>query len=166
MSENQQPLEQEEQTAPQAEAAAADEAAPVQTADAPVSATQAEPLPATDDEAEPAPADGNETDAEPDTEEEEDIDPADVKIFGLPRVCFHFTAGGAAFGYIVCGLLGVLANNTAGTLIGDLASKTPNVTICAIACGAIGYLIGKRKYKKRLAAKEAALAAQENNTES
>ena len=81
---------------------------------------------------------------------EEDIDPADVKIFGLRRVCFHATAFGVAGGYIVTGLIGI-AGFTA-----------PNANICAIICGALGYFIGSRLYKKQKAARDAAEHNPEN----
>ena len=174
MSENQQPLDQEEeQTAPQAEAAAADEDTPAQ-----------EELAALPDEAEtetlPAEAGDNDlvsgeddtdltSDDQTDEEDEEpDIDPADVRILGLPRVCFQCAAFGVALGYIVCGLFGILAERMAGTTIGDLLAKTQSVTACAIIGGAIGYMIGRHLHKKRLAAREAeeaAMAAQQTDTE-
>lgn len=135
MSENQQPLTEQEQATAPAEAEQPD-------------------LPAVEDS---TAAEGSEALA---ADEQPDIDPADVRIFGLRRVCFHFTAGGAAVGYIVCGLLGLLAENAPGTAIGDLAAKTPSVTICAIAFGVVGYLIGRRLDKKRRAEKEASLAAE------
>lgn len=135
MSENQQPLTEQEQSTAPAEAEQPD-------------------LPAGEGS---TAAEGSEALA---ADEQPDIDPADVRIFGLRRVCFHFTAGGAAVGYIVCGLLGLLAENAPGTAIGDLAAKTPSVTICAIAFGVVGYLIGRRLDKKRRAEKEAALAAE------
>lgn len=77
-------------------------------------------------------------------EEEEDIDPADVRIFGLPRVGFHCTAFGVAAGYLVAGLIGLAGFNP------------PNATVCAIVCAAIGYFIGNRLYKKRKAERDAA----------
>ena len=77
----------------------------------------------------------------------------------MPRVCFHFGAGGVALGYIVCGLVGILADKTAGTPIGDLAAKSPDAWIWVIAFAAVGYLIGKQKHKKRMAALEAEEAA-------
>lgn len=166
MSENQQPLE--EQTAAQAEPAAADETVSEQTGEAAPSAQAAESLPKAyedeedssfSDDTENAPAETDADDAEAE-EEEEDIDPADVRIFGMPRVCFHLAAGGVAVGYIVCGLIGLLADKTAGTAIGDLAAKSPGSTVWAIAFAIIGYLIGKQLHKKRLAAKEAALSEQ------
>lgn len=76
--------------------------------------------------------------------EEEDIDPADVRIFGLPRVGFHCTAFGVAAGYLVAGLIGLAGFNP------------PNATVCAIVCAAIGYFIGNRLYKKQKAARDAA----------
>lgn len=83
-------------------------------------------------------------------EEEENIDPADVRIFGLPRVGFHCTAFGVAAGYIVCGLIGLAGFNP------------PNATICAIACAAIGYFIGNRLYKKQKAERDAAEQSSES----
>ena len=127
--------------------------------------------PLTDEQAETAPvepvdlsAETNEvTDAiapaEEQPEEEVDIDPADVHIFGMPRIGFHCTAFGVAGGYIVCGLVGILAEKTAGTPIGDLAAKSPDAWIWAIVFAAVGYLIGKQKHKKRMATKEAEEAA-------
>ena len=64
-----------------------------------------------------------EEDISDEEEEEEDIDPADVRILGMPRVCFHLAASGVAVGYIACGLVGLLADSTKGTAIGDLAAK-------------------------------------------
>ena len=149
MSENQQPLTEEEQAVPSAEPMESDLPEAVGTGES--------TLPAETDGEDSTAAEGSETLA---ADEQPDIDPADVRIFGLRRVCFHFTAGGAAVGYIVCGLLGLLAENAPGTAIGDLAAKTPSVTICAIAFGVVGYLIGRRLDKKRRAEKEAALAAE------
>lgn len=148
MSENQQPLTEEQASEAQAASAAEEE-----TAQTVQPAAAADPLPAdeTDDDVQ--------ADAVEDEEEEFDIDPADVRILGMPRVCFHFGAGGVALGYIVCGLVGVLAEKTAGTPIGDLAAKSPDAWIWAIAFAAVGYLIGKQKHKKRMAAKEAEEAA-------
>lgn len=82
--------------------------------------------------------------------EEEEIDPADVRIFGLPRVSFHFTALGVAAGYLICGLIGLAGFNP------------PSATICAVVCAAIGYFIGSRLYKKRKAARDAAEHNPEN----
>lgn len=82
--------------------------------------------------------------------EEEDIDPADVRIFGMPRVCFHYTAFGVAVGYLVSGIIG-------------MAGYTPpNANICAVVCAAIGYFIGSRLYKKRKAARDAAKQSPES----
>ena len=174
MSENQQPLDQEEeQTAPQAEAAAADEDTPAQEEPAALpDEAETETLPAeagdndlVSDEDDTDLTSDDQTDEE---EEEPDIDPADVRILGLPRVCFQCAAFGVALGYIVCGLFGILAERMAGTTIGDLLAKTQSVTACAIIGGAIGYLIGRHLHKKRLAAREAeeaAAAAQEADTE-
>ena len=44
--------------------------------------------------------------AEEAPEEEEEIAPEDVKIFGMPRHVFHWTALGAAGGYILAGIIG------------------------------------------------------------
>ena len=153
MSENQQPLTEEQASEAQAASAAEEETA--QTAQP---AAAAEPLPAdeTDDDVQADAEDDGEVE---DEEEEFDIDPADVRILGMPRVCFHFGAGGVALGYIVCGLVGILADKTAGTPIGDLAAKSPDAWIWVIAFAAVGYLIGKQKHKKRMAALEAEEAA-------
>ena len=50
-----------------------------------------------------------ETDVMPAEPEEEEIAPEDVKIFGMPRHVFHWTALGAAGGYILAGVVGVIA---------------------------------------------------------
>lgn len=125
MSENQKPLadEQTEPEQPVSEALETEETA------LPAETDSEEAVETTDDSTE---------------EEEEDIDPADVRIFGLPRVGFHCTAFGVAAGYIVCGLIGLAGFNP------------PNATICAIACAAIGYFIGNRLYKKQKAERDAA----------
>ena len=47
-----------------------------------------------------------ETDVMPAEPEEEEIAPEDVKIFGMPRHVFHWTALGAAGGYILAGVVG------------------------------------------------------------
>ena len=88
--------------------------------------------------------------AEEQPEEEVDIDPADVHIFGMPRIGFHCTAFGVAGGYIVCGLLGMAGFNP------------PNATICAVICAAIGYVIGKQLYKRNKAARDAAAETNED----
>lgn len=88
--------------------------------------------------------------AEEEPVEEEDIDPADVRIFGMPRVCFHYTAFGVAIGYLVSGIIGIAGFNP------------PSATICAIVCAAIGYFIGNRLYKKRKAARDAAAQSPES----
>ena len=81
---------------------------------------------------------------------EEDIDPADVRIFGMPRVCFHYTAFGVAVGYLVSGIIGIAGYNP------------PNANICAVVCAAIGYVIGSRLYNKRKAARDAAKQSPES----
>lgn len=111
-------------------------------------------LPAAQDENAPAILD-----AEP--EEEEDIDPADVKIFGMKRHVFQLTCLGAAVGYILCGLVGILGEKMQGTGLGDILAKSPSATVWAVAVAAVGYFIGSRLEKKREAAREAEQAALE-----
>ena len=110
MSENQQPLTEEKQTVAPAEDASA-EIEPTALPDDDAALTE---TPKADEEI------ADETDT---AEEEPDIDPADVRIFGMPRICFHGAALGIAAGYILCGLVGILAENTAGTAIGNLAAN-------------------------------------------
>ena len=98
MSENQQPLDEEQAVSDVQE----QETLPAAAEDT---------LPAAQDENAPAILD-----AEPE-EEEEDIDPADVKIFGMKRHVFQLTCLGAAVGYILCGLVGILGE--AGYLSGS-----------------------------------------------
>lgn len=133
MSENQQPSS-EEQAAPPDETAAAENGMPAAGADGSA-------VPVQDEEQMP------------------DIDPADVRIFGMPRVCFHGAAFGVAGGYIACGLIELLAEQTAGTPIGALVAKVPGAAVCSVIGAAIGYLIGRQLHKKRLAAQKAAEAA-------
>ena len=142
MSENQQPLTEEEQAVLSAEPMEPDLPEAVEAREATLPAETDADLSA-EDEAEDAEIEDEELEAE-----EEDIDPADVKIFGMPRVCFHGAAFGVAGGYILCGLLGL-----AGI-------PAPSPTVCAIACAVVGYFIGKYFDKKRLAAKEAEAAAE------
>ncbi len=82
MSENQQPLDEEQAVSDVQE----QETLPAAAEDT---------LPAAQDENAPAILD-----AEPE-EEEEDIDPADVKIFGMKRHVFQLTCLGAAVGYFI-----------------------------------------------------------------
>lgn len=143
MNENQQPLTEKQTAAPA-------ESVPETPADAEAM------LPAEPDGEVPAETDDDAVEAAEEEEipEEEDIDPADVHIFGMPRVCFHYTAFGVAGGYILSGLLGIAGLDT------------PDATICAIAVGAVGYFLGKRVYKKRKAERDAAAeAAQATETE-
>ena len=86
-----------------------------------------------------------ETDVMPAEPEEEEIAPEDVKIFGMPRHVFHWTAIGAAGGYILAGVVGIIGEQLPGSLF---------------VVGAIGYFFSSRAYKKRKAAEEA-----EKNTE-
>lgn len=144
MSENQQPLT-EEKTEPA-------QSAPAE-ADTVSEENEASVLPAETDDNEPVETEDDDTEAQPEETEEEDIDPADVKIFGMPRVVFHYTAFGVAIGYILAGLIGV-----AGL-------TPPNPTICAVVCAVIGYFLGKRIYQKRKAERDRAKAEAENNAE-
>ncbi|HIX90769.1 MAG TPA: DUF2273 domain-containing protein [Candidatus Agathobaculum pullicola] len=73
-----------------------------------------------------------------------DIDPADVRIFGMPRVGFHCTALGVAGGYLISGLVGIAGFHP------------PDANICAIVCASIGYFIGNRLYKNRKTGRDAA----------
>ena len=144
MSENQQPLTEEEQAVPSAKPMEPDLPESVEAGEATLPAETDADLSA-EDEAEDAETEDEELEAE-----EEDIDPADVKIFGMPRVCFHYTAFGVAIGYLVSGIIGIAGFNP------------PSATICAIVCAAIGYFIGNRLYKKRKAARDAAAQSPES----
>lgn len=146
MSENQQPLD-EEQTVSDVQ--------------------EQETLPAVAEDTPPAAQDENAPailDAEP--EEEEDIDPADVKIFGMKRHVFQLTCLGAAVGYILCGLVGILGEKMQGTGLGDILAKSPSTTVWAVVVAAVGYFIGSRLEKKRGAAlaDEQAALEQPNDT--
>lgn len=112
MSENQQPLDEEQAVSDVQE----QETLPAAAEDTP---------PAAQDENAPAILD-----AEP--EEEEDIDPADVKIFGMKRHVFQLTCLGAAVGYILCGLVGILSEKMQGTGLGDILAKSPSTTVWAV----------------------------------
>ena len=91
--------------------------------------------------------------AEPEEEEEEEIAPEDVKIFGMPRHVFHWTAIGAAGGYILAGVVGIIGEQLPGSLFETISGKT-NATVWAVVVGAIGYFFSSRAYKKRKAAEE------------
>ena len=93
-----------------------------------------------------------ETDVMP-AEPEEEIAPEDVKIFGMPRHVFHWTAIGAAGGYILAGVVGIIREQLAGSLFETNSGKT-NATVWAVVVGAIGYFFSSRAYKKRKAAEE------------
>ena len=144
MSENQQPLDEEQSVSDVQE----QEVLP---------AVNEDTLPAEQEETAPA-----ENEA---LEEEEDIDPADMKIFGMPRRVFHFTCFGAAAGYILCGLVGIWGEKVQGTALGDILAKSPSATAWAVVIGAIGYILGNRVYKKQAAAREAEKAALEQPSE-
>ena len=171
MSENQQPLDEEQAASAAEKELTSVQAMPAATDSSPSadSDTLADGLAADEGNSEiPAEEDADisddeseyEEDISDDEEEEEDIDPADVRILGMPRVCFHLAASGVAVGYIACGLVGLLADSTKGTAIGDLAAKSPSATVWVIIFAVIGYLIGNRMHKKRLTAQEAELAEQ------
>ena len=165
MSENQQPLDEEQAASAAEKELASAQAMPAEPDSSPSadSDTLADGLAADEGNSEiPAEEDADISDdeSEYEEEEEEDIDPADVRILGMPRVCFHLAAFGVAVGYIACGLVGLLADSTKGTAIGDLAAKSPSATVWVIIFAVIGYLIGNRMHKKRLAAQEAELAEQ------
>lgn len=144
MSENQQPLT-EEQTEPVQSAPAEAETVSEEN--------EASALTAQADDSEAVQAADDDTEAQPEETEEEDIDPADVKIFGMPRVVFHYTAFGVAIGYILSGVLEMAHFNP------------PNATILAIAFAVVGYIIGSRLYKKRKAERDRAKADAENSAE-
>ena len=171
MSENQQPLDEEQAASAAEKELASAQAMPAEPDSRPSadSDTLADGLAADEGNSEiPAEEDADisddeseyEEDISDEEEEEEDIDPADVRILGMPRVCFHLAAFGVAVGYIACGLVGLLADSTKGIAIGDLAAKSPSATVWVIIFAVIGYLIGNRMHKKRLAAQEAELAEQ------
>ena len=171
MSENQQPLDEEQAASAAEKELASAQAMPAEPDSRPSadSDTLADGLAADEGNSEiPAEEDADisddeseyEEDISDEEEEEEDIDPADVRILGMPRVCFHLAASGVAVGYIACVLVGLLADSTKGTAIGDLAAKSPSATVWVIIFAVIGYLIGNRMHKKRLAAQEAELAEQ------
>ena len=169
MSENQQPLDEEQAASAAEKELASAQAMPAEPDSSPSadSDTLADGLAADEGNSEiPAEEDADISDDESEyeedisddeEEEEEDIDPADVRILGMPRVCFHLAAFGVA---VACGLVGLLADSTKGTAIGDLAAKSPSATVWVIIFAVIGYLIGNRMHKKRLAAQEAELAEQ------
>ena len=93
-----------------------------------------------------------ETDVMP-AEPEEEIAPEDVKIFGMPRHVFHWTAIGAAGGYILAGVVGIIGEQLPCSLFETISGKT-NATVWAVIVGAIGYFFSSRAYKKRKAAEE------------
>lgn len=88
-------------------------------------------------------------------EKEEEIVPEDVKIFGMPRHVFHWTALGAAGGYILAGIIGVVGEQLPASIFATIAAKS-NATVWAVVVGAVGYFFSSRAEKKRKAAEEAA----------
>ena len=92
--------------------------------------------------------------AEEAPEEEAESAPEDVKIFGMPRHVFHWTAIGAAGGYILAGVVGIIGEQLPGSLFETISGKT-NATVWAVVVGAIGYFFSSRPCKKRKAAEEA-----------
>ena len=144
MSENQQPLDEEQAVS---------------------DVQEQETLPAAAEDTPPAAQDEN-APAILDAEPEEDIDPADVKIFGMKRHVFQLTCLGAAVGYILCGLVGILSEKMQGTGLGDILAKSPSTTVWAVVVAAVGYFIGSRLEKKREAAlaDEQAALEQSNDT--
>ena len=93
--------------------------------------------------------------AEEAPEEEEEIAPEDIKIFGMPRHVFHWTALGAAGGYILAGIIGVVGEQLPVSIFATIAAKS-NATVWAVVVGAVGYFFSSRAEKKRKAAEEAA----------
>jgi hypothetical protein len=87
--------------------------------------------------------------------EEEEIAPEDIKIFGMPRHVFHWTALGAAGGYILAGIIGVIGEQLPVSIFATIAAKS-NATVWAVVVGAVGYFFSSRAEKKRKAAEEAA----------
>ena len=87
--------------------------------------------------------------------EEDEIAPEDVKIFGMPRHVFHWTALGAAGGYILAGIIGVVGEQLPASIFATIAAKS-NATVWAVVVGAVGYFFSSRAEKKRKAAEEAA----------
>ncbi len=139
MSENQQPLDEEQSVS---------------------DVQEQETLPAVNEDTLPAEQDENAPailDAEPE-EEEEDIDPADVKIFGMKRHVFQLTCLGAAAGYILSGLVGIWGEHVQeGSALGNILAKSPSATVWAVVVAGVGYFVGSRLEKKR----EAALASEQ-----
>ena len=93
--------------------------------------------------------------AEEAPEEEVEIAPEDVRIFGMPRHVFHWTALGAAGGYILAGIIGVVGEQLPVSIFATIAAKS-NATVWAVVVGAVGYFFSSRAEKKCKAAEEAA----------
>ena len=86
--------------------------------------------------------------AEEAPEEEEEIAPEDVKIFGMPRHVFHWTALGAAGGYILAGIIGVVGEQLPASIFATIAAKS-NATVWAVVVGAVGYFFRKPRKAKQ-----------------
>lgn len=83
--------------------------------------------------------------------EDETAAPADDRVFGMPRLCFRGAALGIAAGYILTGLIGLVADQ-----LGFVDFKMPSSTLIAIVCAGLGYLIAKQVYNKQAAEREQA----------
>ncbi len=73
----------------------------------------------------------------PEQEQANEENPAEVKVFGISRSCFHGAALGVAVGFLVSGFAGVLFHV-------DL-NPSASVIICAL----IGYLISSQLERRR-----------------
>ena len=85
-------------------------------------------------------------------EQETDVMPAEPEEEEIAAI-------GAAGGYILAGVVGIIGEQLPGSLFETISGKT-NATVWAVVVGAIGYFFSSRAYKKRKAAEEA-----EKNTE-
>ena len=72
----------------------------------------------------------------------------------MPRHVFHWTALGAAGGYILAGIIGVVGEQLPASIFATIAAKS-NATVWAVVVGAVGYFFSSRAEKKRKAAEEA-----------
>ena len=92
-----------------------------------------------------------EEDELPDPEDDPYHDPMDDTIARMPRMCFYAVLFGFGIGVVLCGVVGLLFDL-------EIASPTPVGIVCAI----IGYFIGKKLNKRRLARRA---QAQQNETQ-